>query len=183
MSEKKKKDVPQEQPQPEKKAAEAAAAEETADVPEVEEVFTVTREQMEQFESLAKLVSDGNDKYLRLAAEYDNYRKRTAKEKESIYPDAKQDTVKPFPDVADNLDPADSQFAVDPAERRGGSFLPVDDEALPMPRLILPPGLGLRLPENADRGQLLSVLWEMGALRPGQVAVQLKSAQEATKTA
>ena len=119
MSEKKKKDVPQEQPQPEKKAAEAAAAEETADVPEVEEVFTVTREQMEQFESLAKLVSDGNDKYLRLAAEYDNYRKRTAKEKESIYADAKLDTVKPFLDVADNLDRAVSQFEEGDPHRQG----------------------------------------------------------------
>ena len=119
MSEKKKKDVPQEQPQPEKKAAEAAAAEETADVPEVEEVFTVTREQMEQFESLAKLVSDGNDKYLRLAAEYDNYRKRTAKEKESIYADAKLDTVKPFLEVADNLDRAVSQFEEGDPHRQG----------------------------------------------------------------
>lgn len=80
-------------------------------------------------------------------------------------------------------DPADIQIAFDPTERRGESFLPLYDEALPMPRLILPPELELRLPENADRGQLLSVLWEMGALRPGQVAVQLKSAQEATKTA
>ena len=119
MSEKKKKDMPQEQPQPEKKAAEAAAEEETADVPEVEEVFTVTREQMEQFESLAKLVSDGNDKYLRLAAEYDNYRKRTAKEKESIYADAKLDTVKPFLDVADNLDRAVSQFEEGDPHRQG----------------------------------------------------------------
>ena len=119
MSEKNKKDVPQEQPQPEKKAAEAAAAEETADVPEVEEVFTVTREQMEQFESLAQLVSDGNDKYLRLAAEYDNYRKRTAKEKESIYADAKLDTVKPFLDVADNLDRAVSQFEEGDPHRQG----------------------------------------------------------------
>ena len=34
-----------------------------------------------------------------------------------------------------------------------------------------------RLPEGADRGQLLSVLWEMGALRPGQVSVQLKSGE------
>ena len=37
-----------------------------------EESFTVSREQMEKMEQLAKLVSDSNDKYLRLAAEYDN---------------------------------------------------------------------------------------------------------------
>ena len=59
-----------------------------------EETFTVTRDQMEKMEQLAKMVSDASDKYLRLAAEYDNFRKRTAKEKESIYSDAKLDTVK-----------------------------------------------------------------------------------------
>ena len=43
-------------------------------------------------EQLAKMVSDASDKYLRLAAEYDNDRKRTAEEKESLYGDAKADT-------------------------------------------------------------------------------------------
>ena len=71
-----------------------------------EETFTVTRQQMEQFESLAKLLSDGNDKYLRLAAEYDNYRKRTTKEKDGIYQDAKGDTIKTFLAVYDNLERA-----------------------------------------------------------------------------
>lgn len=118
MSEKKKKDMEQ----PEQTAPETARetpAEETPEVPEVEETFTVSREQMEQFESLAKLLSDGNDKYLRLAAEYDNYRKRTTKEKESIYSDAKLDTVKPFLDVADNLDRAVSQFEEGDPHRQG----------------------------------------------------------------
>ena len=107
MSEKKKKNTPQEQPEPEKTTNEAPA-EDTAPAPEVveEETFTVTREQMEQFESLAKLVSDGNDKYLRLAAEYDNYRKRTTKEKDNIYQDAKGDTIKAFLAVYDNLERA-----------------------------------------------------------------------------
>ena len=45
-------------------------------------------------------------------------------------------------------------------------------------RVILPAGISAGdLPEGADRGQLLSVLWEMGALRPGQVSVQLKSGE------
>ena len=119
MSEKKKKDMPQEQPKKKDPVKEPPAAEETAQVPEVEESFTVTREQMEQFESLAKLLSDGNDKYLRLAAEYDNYRKRTTKEKEGIYADAKLDTVKPFLDVADNLDRAVSLFEEGDPHRQG----------------------------------------------------------------
>ena len=78
--------------------------EETAEVPEEQEIFTVTREQMEKMEGLAKALAAEQDKYLRLAAEYDNYRKRTAKEKESLYTDAKIDTIKALLGVYDNLE-------------------------------------------------------------------------------
>ena len=50
-----------------------------------------------------------NDKHLRLAAEYDNYRKRTTKEKEGIYQDAKTDTISKFLEVYDNLERAVGQ--------------------------------------------------------------------------
>ena len=46
------------------------------------------------------------EQFLRLAAEYDNYRKRTAKEKESLWTDAKADTVQAFLPVYDNLERA-----------------------------------------------------------------------------
>ena len=119
MSEKKKKDMEQpEQTAPE--TAQETPAEETPEVPEVEETFTVSREQMEQFESLAKLLSDGNDKYLRLAAEYDNYRKRTAKEKESLYTDAKIDTVKALLGVYDNLERGLAQYGDEESPHRKG---------------------------------------------------------------
>ena len=84
-----------------------------------EETFTVTRDQMEKMEQLAKMVSDASDKYLRLAAEYDNFRKRTAKEKESLYGDAKADTVKPFLAVLDNLERGVSQCEEGDAHRQG----------------------------------------------------------------
>ena len=84
-----------------------------------EETYTVSREQMEKMEQLAKLVSDSNDKYLRLAAEYDNYRKRTTREKENIYNDAKADTVKPFLDVYDNLVRGLQQFEEGDGHRQG----------------------------------------------------------------
>ena len=103
MSEKEKKNAPQEeQPQANTTPETEQAAEETVE----EETFTVTREQMEQMEQLAKMVSDASDKYLRLAAEYDNYRKRTTKEKDGIYQDAKGDTIKTFLAVYDNLERA-----------------------------------------------------------------------------
>ena len=73
------------------------------------ETFTVTKEQMEKMESLAGQLEGANDKFLRLAAEYDNYRKRTAKEKETIYQDAKMETIGKFLDVYDNLERAVGQ--------------------------------------------------------------------------
>ena len=68
------------------KTAETAKADKAAEKSAEPETFTVTREQMEKMEGLAKSLADEQDKYLRLAAEYDNYRKRTAKEKETFTP-------------------------------------------------------------------------------------------------
>ena len=116
MSEKKKKNAPQEeQPQADTAPETEQAAEKAAE----EETFTVTREQMEQMEQLAKMVSDASDKYLRLAAEYDNYRKRTTKEKENVYADAKADTVKEFLGGLDNLERGLAQFAEGDPHRQG----------------------------------------------------------------
>ena len=121
MSDKKKKDIPAQEPEnentapvTEETANTEAAVEETAP-----ETFTVTKEQMEKMEGLAKLVADVNDKYLRLAAEYDNYRKRTAKEKENIYGDAKADTIKPLLAVYDNLERGIAQYDEADVHRQG----------------------------------------------------------------
>ena len=121
MSDKKKKEIPAQEPEnentapvTEETANTEAAVEETAP-----ETFTVTKEQMEKMEGLAKLVADVNDKYLRLAAEYDNYRKRTAKEKESIYGDAKADTIKPLLAVYDNLERGIAQYDEADVHRQG----------------------------------------------------------------
>lgn len=85
------------------------------------------------------------------------------------------------------LHPADGetaaiQLAFDPAERRGDTLLPLYDEGFPMPALLLSPETEMRLPEGADRAQLLSVLWEHGALRPGQLSVQLKTTENTAKS-
>lgn len=94
--------------------------EETAEVPEEQEIFTVTREQMEKMEGLAKALAAEQDKYLRLAAEYDNYRKRTAKEKESLYTDAKIDTVNALLGVYDNLERGLAQYGDEESPHRKG---------------------------------------------------------------
>ena len=67
---------------------------------------TFTREQVEQMELAVKQLETSKDQFARLAAEYDNYRKRTAKEKETLYQDAKADTIKEFLAVYDNLERA-----------------------------------------------------------------------------
>ena len=94
---------------PQEKAQDAAAGEQKeqeAAGAETPETFTLTREQMEKMEGLAGQLSALNDQHLRLMAEYDNYRKRTQKEKESIYQDAKADTITKFLEVYDNLERA-----------------------------------------------------------------------------
>ena len=71
-----------------------------------EKGYTLTREQMEAAELAAKQLESVKDQFVRLSAEYDNYRKRTAKEKESLYEDAKADTIREFLAVYDNLERA-----------------------------------------------------------------------------
>ena len=71
-----------------------------------EKGYTFTREQVEQMELAAKQLESVKDQFTRLTAEYDNYRKRTTKEKDNIYQDAKADTIKAFLAVYDNLERA-----------------------------------------------------------------------------
>lgn len=59
------------------------------------------------------------DRYLRLAAEYDNFRKRSCKERENIYADIRSDTVLKFLPVYDNLERALKQETQDEAYRKG----------------------------------------------------------------
>ena len=47
-----------------------------------------------------------DDKYLRLAAEYDNFRKRSAREREGVYADAYADALKSILPIIDNLERA-----------------------------------------------------------------------------
>lgn len=53
-----------------------------------------------------EMTAQANDKHLRLAAEYDNFRRRSQKEKEGIYTDAYSDAMKELLPVLDNLDRA-----------------------------------------------------------------------------
>ena len=60
-----------------------------------------------------------HDNYLRLAAEYDNFRKRTQKEREALYTDIKAETAGKFLPVFDNLLRALEQETADEAYKKG----------------------------------------------------------------
>ena len=73
-----------------------------------------------QEQRLTRELAEQQDRFLRLAAEYDNYRKRTAKEKESAYADAKIETLQAMLPVYDNLERALAQFGEeDTAHKKG----------------------------------------------------------------
>ena len=90
---------------PEEELVEETAVEETPDVPEVspwEEKYNAE-----------------HDSYLRLAADYDNFRKRTVKEKEASYGNGKADAVAKMLPVYDNLERALNQETADAAYKKG----------------------------------------------------------------
>lgn len=60
-----------------------------------------------------------NDKYLRVCAEYDNFRKRTQKEKDGLYYDVRASVISSFLPVYDNLTRALATETVDEAYRKG----------------------------------------------------------------
>jgi molecular chaperone GrpE len=107
-------DVRQEAAEPEKaekaekteKAEKAEKGKKESHKKEKEKTYTLTREQMEAAELAAKQLAAVKEQFVRLTAEYDNYRKRTAREKDTIYQDAKADTIEAFLAVYDNLERA-----------------------------------------------------------------------------
>ena len=60
----------------------------------------------EKVSELEKAVSEEKEKYLRMLAEYDNFRKRSQREREGIYTDAVSDVVGAILPIADNLERA-----------------------------------------------------------------------------
>ena len=78
---------------------------EQADLNEVSETKEA-EELAKKLDDKEKELQETSQKYLRLAAEYDNFRKRTQKEKEALYADSIITVVKEWLPVLDNLDRA-----------------------------------------------------------------------------
>ena len=121
MSEDKKTQDPQQEPELKEEAgAEAKKAEEKPSGKKQDKKESKgAGEKKEEQSSPAEELKGANDRYLRLLAEYDNYRKRSQKEKDGLYADIKSDTVAKFLPVYDNLVRALAQSTEDEAYRRG----------------------------------------------------------------
>ena len=94
----------------------------TEEIPAEETVETPVEETVEE----APVVNEWEEKYnaerdahLRIAAEYDNFRKRTLKEKEQSYSNGKADAVEKLLPVYDNLERALNQPTEDAAYKKG----------------------------------------------------------------
>ena len=120
-------------PASEEKAKEASAAEqneqtaaqakqpeaEAAKQPEEKKHEDAKQQEASEFGKAQQALAQEHDSYLRLAAEYDNYRKRSQKEKESLYTDIRSETVEKFLPVYDNLERALAQETQDAAFKKG----------------------------------------------------------------
>jgi len=94
----------------EKKKPEVEETEKVEDQPEeVKEEETKVEEPSEE-DKLKEELKAEKEKYLRLYAEYDNYRKRTSAEKLQIYDDATARAVKELLPMADSMTNALAQF-------------------------------------------------------------------------
>jgi len=80
------------------------------------------KEKKKEPDKTAELTAElekANDKYLRLCAEYDNFRRRSQKEKDALYGDIRADVIQKFLPVFDNLERALKQSTEDEAYRKG----------------------------------------------------------------
>ena len=88
-------------------------------VEEVAEQTTETVEETPEVNPWEEKYNAEHDAYLRLAADYDNFRKRTVKEKEQSYGNGKADAVEKLLPVYDNLERAMNQPTEDAAYKKG----------------------------------------------------------------
>ena len=77
------------------------------------------KQELSEFEKAQQALAKEHDSYLRLAAEYDNFRKRSQREKDNLYTDIRAETVGKFLPVYDNLERALKQETADDAFKKG----------------------------------------------------------------
>ena len=87
-----------------------------SDKKKLKKVEAELAETQKKLEAAEAALAEEKDKYLRMLAEYDNFRRRTAKEKETVYGDATADTIKGLLPVVDTLERAAAGLTPEDAE-------------------------------------------------------------------
>ena len=105
--------------QNEQTAAQAKPEAEAAKQPEEKKPEDAKQQEASEFGKAQQALAQEHDSYLRLAAEYDNYRKRSQKEKDNLYTEIRSETVEKFLPVYDNLERALAQETQDAAFKKG----------------------------------------------------------------
>ena len=105
--------------QNEQTAAQAKPEAEATKQPEEKKHEDAKQQEASEFEKAQQALAQEHDSYLRLAAEYDNYRKRSQKEKDNLYTEIRSETVEKFLPVYDNLERALAQETQDAAFKKG----------------------------------------------------------------
>lgn len=86
--------------------AQEKAAEAASETPASDNVAEATEDAGDKSAQLAEAVKEWQDKYLRLSAEFDNYRKRTLKEKMDLVATGGEEVIKALLGVMDDIDRA-----------------------------------------------------------------------------
>ena len=105
--------------QNEQTAAQAKPEAGAAKQPEEKKPEAAKQQEASELEKAQQALAQEHDSYLRLAAEYDNYRKRSQKEKDNLYTEIRSETVEKFLPVYDNLERALAQETQDAAFKKG----------------------------------------------------------------
>lgn len=103
-------------------AQDAQPEEAAAAAPEAEKPAKADKKKNKQDEEIRELkekLAEATDRHMRLMAEFDNYRKRTQREKEAVYPDAVANTVAAMLPVLDNFERALESPCTDQEFRKG----------------------------------------------------------------
>lgn len=102
-----------------KKKKPVEEAVEAVETEKAEEIKEEVSSEPSALEKAQQAQAQEHEQYLRLAAEYDNFRKRSQREKDAIYHDAVADTAKKLLPVYDNLERALKTETSDEAFRKG----------------------------------------------------------------
>ena len=102
--------------EPETETAAEAEAETPEEAPAEETAESKLEKELAEAQAA---LADAKDKYLRMAAEYENYRKRSSRERDAVFSDAIAHAVVTLLPVLDNLERAAAQPTADEAYAKG----------------------------------------------------------------